>query len=237
MNLKDFSDQHNGIKAIVRRHFDYEPVLATQATQGGGYGSLAGALIYTRVIDPAKLGLSTKGVQGAINQGRKLAEMGIMPSIIICGIDQRNLDGARHTAGGIKEVSGEEIHYFTSPAVTYPHYRDPHQLSQAIDKYGDYIVHRYLAEREEVAGLWSEPASVFEARVVSAVMADYPEGAPVLFDLNFEQLVLLHFLHVEKIKRSGIPIENAWCPTKGGGIVYGVDGQVAEFTPELEIIQ
>jgi hypothetical protein len=132
--------------------------------------------------------------------------------------------------------------------VTYPHYPFPDWLKIEAKRQGDYMVHAYLAgsggfectpEHRDSTGCWSEPPEVFEARVVSAVTAKYPLRTPVLFDLNFEQLTLLYFLHVKGLKRQQIPFEKgAWVPTKGGGIVYSSDFKVAkEFRPDLTIVE
>lgn len=239
MNLRDFSDEHGEIQTIIRRHFDYEVPSGLESTAGGGYGSLLGALIYTRGLDSAKLGLTPEGAIQAFEHGEKLATMGVAPKTIICGIDQRNYDGARFTRAGIRKVSGIIVPYLTSPAVTYPHYSNPTQLANVIDQFADEMVHMYLAEQEEVRGLWTEPARVFEARIVSAITADYPNGTPVLFDLNFEQITLLYYLFIKKVKRLEIPFEkgNVWLPTKGGGIAIAIDKAAVEFTPQLEVIQ
>ena len=234
--LKDFADRY-GIRAIVRRHFEYDNP-ATQLKSDRG-SALVAALTYSRCLDPGKLGLSANGARDALKQGHLLAEMGIRPKSIICGLDQRNYDGARLTAAGLREATGVEVPYYTSPAVTYPHYSNVVQASDAFTSYGDYVVHMYLAGRGEMWGLWTETRHVFKTRIVSAIEANYPSGGPVLFDLNFEQLTLLHYLDVMSIKEmDNIPWKSdEWVPTKGGGIVYGnTAGIVAEFKPDLTLI-
>ena len=237
MNLRDFTDQH-GVIAIVRRHFDYRSPLP-EGKDGSVKSSLKCALTYSRTVEAGKLGLTHRGSEMAFKQGQMLAQWGIIPKEIITGCDQRNMDGGLSTQEAIKEEKGVTVPVKQSPAVTYPYYSDIEQSERIFDEFGDFAVHMYLAEQEEVAGLWTEPSLVFNARITGSFHID-PGCRPVLFDLNFEQMVLLHYSHVEKIHGSKIPFkksDNPWTPSKGGGIVYGEDGTVAEFTPELEIIQ
>ncbi len=229
MNIYDFA-QHHGLKAITRRHFAYnKQVLPVD-------NNTLCTLIYSRTICTEQLGLSGAGSDAAVKQCQLLAQLGILPKVMVSGIDLRNVDGARLTAAAIAVNSGKPVPCIKSPAVTYPYY-DATATLKAYQEFGDQAVHMYLAEKPEVAGLWTEPASVFEARITAAISANYPHGSPVLFDLNFEQMTMLHFLHVEKISRLDIPTDkNAWCPTMGGGIAYGTDGAAMEFTPEFEMI-
>jgi len=236
-DLRSFVEAH-GVELIVRRHFDYDPGLpVVKETAAGAYGSLSGAMIYARCLDPAKLGLSARGVVDAIEQGKALARMDIIPAAIICGIDQRNRDGARLTAAGIKEITGQDVSYYTSPAATYPHYSDPQQLAQAIEQFDEYMVHMYLAGDERVAGLWTEPADVFAGRIEAAVRANYSFGEPILFDLNFEQLTLLYYSWVKEVEPCDIPVQGGWCPTKGGGIIWGEGEAVGVFNPDLTLVE
>ena len=131
MNLKKFSEQHGGIQVLARRHFEYEKPVAVPTTEAGGNLSIIGSLVYTRALDPAKLGLSPLGARHAYEQGKLLVSMGVIPRAIVCGIDQRNRDGARFSAAGIEEVTDQAVCYFTSPAVTYPYYSDEYQLDTA----------------------------------------------------------------------------------------------------------
>lgn len=225
--LQDFASQFK-VHAIARRHFDYDNPMPNKDA----------SLVYTRLADPAKLGLSPKGARAAFEQGRALAQRGLVPTQIICGIDQRNVDGARFTAAGIEDVAGKTVPYVTSPAVTYPHYTSAAQLAAAIAEHGDFIVHRYLCDSGDVAGLWTESAAGFVGRVTGAVTDRYFSGTPVLFDLNFEQMVVLHYQFISKE-----PIgPKGWIPTKGGGIVFSFRGMgghcmaAAEFTPDLVLV-
>lgn len=232
MNIRDFAEQY-GISAIARRHFAYRKPVSDDEL--GGY-PIRGALTYMRAFDRGRLGLTHAGSVKAFEQGICLGAMHIVPHLIIVGDDQRNLDGGFSTAEGIKEAAGADIPVLTSPAVTYPHYTYFGITRDCLGKFEDYAVHRYLGG-QDLLRLWSEPPAVFEARVTAAVLADY-NGAPILFDLNFEQITLLYFLHVRGIRREEIPCgKKAWKPTMGGGIVYSADREVAmEFAPDFSMV-
>ncbi|MBI5728233.1 MAG: hypothetical protein HY984_00590 [Candidatus Magasanikbacteria bacterium] len=233
MNLKDFAAEY-GISALARRHFGYrKPVSDAEL---GGY-AMRGALTYMRALERSRLGLTHEEAAKAYAQGRQLVELGIVPAIVIVGDDQRNLDGGLATAEGIKAVGGPSPAVRTSPAVTYPHYGDFATVRSALAADEDFAVHRYLATGLPML-LWSEPPAVFELRITAAILADYGV-APVLFDLNFEQVTLLKFLHVDGLARTAIPFaKGAWCPKMGGGIVYSADRQVVrEFLPDLTIAE
>lgn len=227
MTIKDFANAH-GLKAIVRRHAVYnKPTLPVD-------GNMMCALIYSRTIDPSQLGLNAEGSAQMYRQGELLAEMGIVPDAIITGIDLRNVEGGQYTAAAIKKATGKTVPCHKSPAVTYPYYDTPKALA-AWQKFGDMAAHMYLAGRPEVDGLWTESPETFEARIHNGI-SDFPEWT-ILFDLNFEQITLLHFLDVEGLVRPQIPYDaKAWCPKNGGGIAYGKDGAVMEFDPEFNMI-
>lgn len=226
MNIRDFADKF-GISAIVRRHFGYRKPVSDQ--EMGGYPT-RGALTYMRAFDKSRLGLTHQESAKAFAQGQKLGELAVAPGLIICGDDLRNFDGASATAEALA------IPVITSPAVTYPHYTGFAKTRDSAEQYGDYNVHRYLASGEPGL-LWSETPETFEARITSAVLSHY--GSPVLFDLNFEQVTLLYFLHVKGLKRQEIPFDKgAWTPKMGGGIVYSEDRKVAmEFLPDFTIVE
>jgi hypothetical protein len=190
-------------------------------------------MVYSRAIDPAKLGLSPEGAVNAMKHGQQLAASGFIPNAIITGIDQRNRDGGRFSAEGIKQVSGVDVPIFTSPAVTYPHYRDPFDTSDQMEKYGDGAVHRSLNGQLQ---LWSEERTAFATRVLSAVKAEYPWANTVLFDLNFEQMVLLYHTLLKKLALDDIP-SDGWCPQYGEMIVIANDGTVALFNAKLEFVE
>lgn len=229
MTLADFSKMH-GLKAVVRRHMVYsKPTLPVS-------GNMMCALIYSRTIDPAQLGLNLAGSAMATRQGELLAEMNLIPKSIISGIDLRNVEGAFLTAEAIKKAIDVKVPCHKSPTVTYPYY-DATKALAAWDTFGDYAAHMYLAGRPEVEGLWTETRETFASRIISAVAAEYPGDGFVLFDLNYEQILLLHFLHVEKAHLDEIPhTKGAWEPKNGGGIAYGNDGMVMEFDSEFNMI-
>jgi len=230
MNIRDFSDKH-GLKAIVRRHFVYnKPALPVDA-------NTMCALIYSRTIDPSLLGLSEVGLAQAYRQGEQLVEMGIIPCRIVSGTDLRNTEGARQTAAAIRAATNKRMPFMAAPGVTYPYY-DATKVVPAWEQFGDMAAHAYLAGRPEVDGLWTETADAFEERIVSAINNLGHHEGPVLFDLNFEQLVLLHYTDVKHWPRPSIPYDNsAWIPKNGGGIVYGEDGTVAEFNPDFTLVE
>lgn len=233
MNLREFADQHGGVNRLFRRHFEYEVPVEVPKTDHGGNKSVIGGMVYSRALDFAKLGLSPDGAIHAMEQGRLLAEMQIIPTVILSGNDQRNRDGARFSVAGIKEITSESIPFYTVPAVTYPHYCDPFEIDQATAVHGDAIVHMCLKGSLK---LWTEPPDVFEARIVSAVRASYRWEDPILFDLNFEQMVLLYFRLLKKVQRTEIPTDG-WCPKYGDTIVIANDGTVALFNANLELIE
>lgn len=234
VNLKDFSDRF-GIAAIVRRHFGYRKPVSDK--QMGGY-PVRGALTYMRALDPGTLGLTHLESAKAFEQGRTLASLGsaITPRLIITGIDQRNRDGGNSTAEGIENAGQAIPPVWPQPAVTYPYYVNYEESRAAIEADHDFVPHRYLAGKGQQ--IWSEPPAVFKGRLVIAVHADY-RVSPVLFDLNFEQLVLLYYTDVAKVELADIPFNpGAWVPTMGGGIVYSEDRKVAmEFRPDLTIVE
>lgn len=230
MTIRDFAQMH-GLKAIVRRHAVYnKPPLPVD-------GNLMCALIYSRTIDPAQLGLNDEGAGMMYRQGELLAEMGIVPELIITGIDLRNAEGGQFTAAAIKKATGKTVPCQKSPAVTYPHY-DAVKALEAWQKFGDMAAHMYLAGCPEVDGLWTESVLQFADRILHPFHVTSGHNGPVLYDLNFEQLLVLHFADVERIKNwNEVPYgSDAWCPKNGGGIAYGADGMVMEFTPDFEMI-
>lgn len=231
MNLSEYSALHTGIRIIARRHFQYNK------PTDGLPDNLSGALTYTRSFDHGKLGLSPVGANNAFTQGEALVKLDIIPSIIITGIDQRNSDGARFTIAGIEKAGGPKIPYKESPAVTYPYYTDLTELVKAIEKFGlDYLVHHHLAGQSGVPGLWSEPVEIFEQRIMGTVEADYHWDYPILFDLNFEAILLLYYRLVQDVPRTEIPVDG-WCPEYGDMIVVFEDGQTALFNANLELVE
>ncbi len=233
MNLKDFANQF-GISAIARRHFAYrKPVSDAEL---GGY-STRGALTYMRALEASRMGLSHLEAHKAFEQGRQLVELGITPGLIITGCDQRNQDGGHATAEGISLAGTTQPSVFTSPAVTYPHYTSFEMVKSALETHGDLAVHRVLAG--QLHGIWSEPALVFDARILAAVQADYGVDGPVLFDLNFEQITLLYFRLVRKLELCEIPFDDkAWMPKLGGGVVISADRKTAmEFAADLTVVE
>lgn len=225
-NLKDFSDQHEGLRFIARRHFGYrKPV-----------GDDQQAMVYTRQLDPGKLGLDATGTRGAMMHGEKLATFGLIPDVIFYGRDQRNFDGAFLTAEAIKEQTKKAVPCFENVAVTYPVYRDNKETADALAQYGDPSVHRTLAGNLK---LWTEPVQVFQHRIVNSVELTIGE-AFALWDLNYEAVVLLYYHYVKQIRAlSDIPFEgpSVWLPIKGGGIAQGKDGMVAVFDHDLNIVE
>lgn len=233
MTIADFVREY-GVSAVARRHFGYNKPVSDGEL--GGYPT-RGALTYTRTLDHSRLGLTFKEGEKAYNQAGQFAAHGVVPALIIAGADQRNFDGARFTAEGFGDLPGGTApRFYTSPAVTYPHYTDFTSVQQALSEHGDYAVHAYLAGA--LQGIWSEPPEVFEARIVAAITANYSQG-PVLFDLNFEQVTLLYFRLVKGLKREQIPFANgSWTPTMGGGIILSADRKIAsEFKPDLTIVE
>ena len=233
MNLHDFAMQF-GISAIARRHFGYrKPVSDTEL---GGY-SIRGTLTYMRALEASRMGLSHLEAHKAFEQGQQLVQLGIAPSLIITGCDQRNQDGGNATAEGIAVAGALPPSVFTSPAVTYPHYTSFAVVKDALEKYGDNAVHRMLAG--QLSGIWSEPASVFDARICGSFTADYGVIGPVFFDLNFEQITLLYFRFVRGLELKEIPFEEgSWMPKMGGGVILSADRKVArEFASDLTIVE
>ncbi|MBU0963834.1 hypothetical protein KKC06_02230 [Patescibacteria group bacterium] len=220
---------------MARRHFEYTKPVNVPATEAGSNTSLLGALVYTRAFDPGKLGLTPDGALNALKQGKVLAELGIIPEAIISGIDQRNTDGARFTVAGIKEITGQDIQCLASPAITYPYYVDAYQTAELMEKYGDGMVHRCLAG--DLTEVWTETAEGLEKRIISAVGARYPWGTPILFEMNFEPMVLLYYWFVKGTQLSKIPLEDGWCPTYGCMIVMTNDGTPALCDANLEVIE
>ncbi len=227
--IADFAKRHNGIRVIARRHAAYnKPALQVDAIT-------MASLIYSRTIDPQLLDLNAEGAKMMYEQGELLAEMSLVPDRIITGIDLRNWEGGLQTAAAIKAKTKIEVPCHRSPAVTYPYY-DATKVAAAWVQYGDQAVHAYLAEQPGTEGLWTESAGDFMNRIEMSVASVAWPGT-TLFDLNFEQLTLLHYIHVEKIQRQDIPFDkSAWIPKNGGGIVYGNDGAVAEFNPDFTLV-
>lgn len=229
--IKDFADKF-GVSAIARRHFSYNKPVTDK--EMGGY-SVRGALTYMRALEHNRLGLTFKEGRNAYEQGEALIKLGVLPQRIIAGTDQRNYDGARFTAEALTDL-GHPTAYYTSPAVTYPHYTEFGLVEAALRQFEDFAVHRTLAG--QLTGLWSEPVSVFEARIIAGLTADYGV-VPILFDLNFEQITLLYFRLVQRLELKDIPFEaGAWKPKMGGGVVISADRQVArEFLPNFTIAE
>ena len=229
--LQDFAKANGGIKWIARRHFEYRiPVPVTQTAADNNAGEI-GAMVYTRHIAPEKLGLNAAGACGAMMHGEKLAHWGLIPSVIYHGRDQRNFDGAWLTAEAIERATKEKVTCLENPAVTYPVYRDIQETSAALAKYGDPAVHQTLAGSLH---LWTESPQTFFARICGAIN-DAEEG--VLWDLNFEAIVLMYYVYVASVKNiSRIPSDKmAWIPLKGSGIVMAKNGAVTVFDRELNI--
>lgn len=235
--IKNFAAEF-GVSSIARRHFGYRKPVSD--SEMGGYAT-RGALTYMRAFESDRMGLSHVEAAKAFEQGRALAkELWAPPRVIIAGCDQRNQDGANATAEGVGAAGKTQPAVYTSPAVTYPHYTDFTKVKSVLEQYGDLAVHRVLAG--QLRGVWSEPASVFDARVCSAFTADYDgfgSDGPVFFDLNFEQVTLLYFRFVRKLELKDIPFEEgSWMPKLGGGVILSADKKTAkEFAADLTIVE
>lgn len=226
--------QHNGVKAIVRRHFDYNTLVPSF---GEGMSNLAPSLNYTHSLEESRIGLTPAACQQAFEQARQMAEWGIVPGFIVCGENQRNWDGARFSAAGIQSVTGNPVGYQSSPGVSYPRYIDATRLKNLLDTYGDAAVNMSLKGDERTTGIWTETPTNFANRVKDAILADYPWGI-TLFDLNFEALVAAYYLLVERRPLAELPIDpkTIWTPTKGGGIIIGTNGNCMMYAPDLSIL-
>jgi len=233
MNLSEFAAKHDGVHRLCRRHFEYEVPVHVPKTDHGGNKSIFGGMVYSRAMDHSKLGLTPIGANRAMKQGRLLAEMNLIPSVIISGIDQRNYDGARFTVAGISEVTSQSVPFCPSPAVTYPYYFDPFETAEATDEFGDAVPHKCI---NDTLRLWTESSQVFEARIMSAVQGKCRWEDPILFDLNFEAIVLLYYRLLKGVELYQIP-DDGWCPNYGDFIVTAADGAVALFNAELELIE
>jgi hypothetical protein len=230
-NLRDFASKF-GLSAIIRRHFRYEVPASLEETVSG-YPT-RGALTYTRIIERNLLPLTPDSCKKAFEQARSLVELGIIPTRVNCGTDQRNIDGARWSAAGI----GNNIRWYQSPAWTYPYYTDVQHSRKAIERYGDLSVHRYLADAHGVSGLWTETRETFSARIITSVLTEYPERGPVLWDLNYEQMVVIYYRLLSGVELDNIPYEGeVWQPSYGGGVAISSDCIWAvEFNSDLSIV-
>lgn len=230
-NLGDFAKKY-GVSTIMRRHFRYETPVGLEELVGG-YPK-RGAMTYTRVVQGNLLPLTVESCLKAHEQAKQLVAMGVTPTRLNCGTDQRNIDGARFSAAAI----GGGMRWYQSPAWTYPYYADLAQASAEIERHGDAVVHRYLAGDETLEGLWVETRETFEARIVSSVLAKYPGSGPVLWDLNYEQMVVIYYRLFAELALDEIPHEGPgfWQPIYGCGLALSADRQmVVEFDEELGI--
>lgn len=171
----------------------------------------------------------------AMLHGANLFQMGIVPSVIITGMEELDRIEGESISDGMKARLGLGIIVLKSPAVTQPQYRDGVVLSR-----GEIasLAHFCLAE-EGVSIYWTESATVFEARINAAVFERYPGGEPVLFNLCAEALVLLYYTKVSRLQRIAIPCdEGRWMPKRGGGIVFSKGFNFArEFLPDFTIVE
>lgn len=238
MDLKEFSAQHGGLVLVIRRHFESRKVAAVKSIIDK---SVAIELRLGRHLDDAQQGLSSMGAANAFTQGAKLAHLGLVPVAIITGWDQRNLDGGLATAEGIADASGPAVPVYRNPGVTYPYYGDPQVGTACLAKWGDPAVHRHLSGAlPETRGLWVESVSAFHARLMGAIegvtthSSEFGDGFE-LWDLNYEQMVLLHQTLVAKRPLEEIDIDDPYDPDYGAGIAIAKDGAIVEFTRELQI--
>lgn len=234
MNLQEFSGEHGRIEAIFRRHHEYR--------KPKGNSPEAMAQIYIRQVSTHLCYLTPVGIKAAFKQGEVLCAMGIIPKTMFCGIDLRNWQGAKITADAIFENSNQRPDVLSLPVMTYPVYRRADQTAQAIEKFGDFMVHRYLNSfnRDLLSDLWTETAEMFVARISMAIeqILSFPSpyDSPVLFDLNYETLVVLFYKLYVLAELRDIPDEGGWEAENGGGIVYAKDKTIAVFDSGLNII-
>ena len=231
MNLKQAADKHGGLNKAAIRHWPYErPVLDDDL---GGYPT-RGALTYTRALDWGTLGLSFSSMLTAHGQGTALCAIGIVPKVVVCGLDKRNVDGAKAFAEGIAGPNGHPP-VQTTPAVTYPHYADFVTTRDALAEHEDLAVHLSLAGK--IPCLWTEAPAVLEARLLAFIRTEHPLGSPVWLDINFEQMVVLYFRLLSGVELADIPCDaDAWQPRYGCGLAFFADGAMLEFDNALNII-
>lgn len=236
MDLKEFSAQHDGLTLVIRRHFESRKVRGLVDIVDK---TTAKILRLARHLDDSQQGLSVVGEQNAFQQGRRFVELDLIPGAIVTGTDDRNLDGGLATAEGISAAGGVPVPVVRSPGITYPYYGDVHKARDLLAQYGDDVVALHLSGRRpnETRGLWTEAPSAFEARLVGAVNAVKQCGSQFspwfeLWDLNFEQMVLLRWLFTKGPLDS---LSHASEPLHGAGLVIAKDGTVAEFTADLVI--
>lgn len=238
MNLREFSDAHGGLRLVIRRHLESRKAEVRAVLDE----HVALALRLARMLNDGLQGLSFDGSRHAFDQGAALAALGIFPDVIICGTDQRNIDGAQATAEGIASIDkSRKAPSHRNPGVTYPYYADLKAGATCFGKYGDRAVHRHLSGRfEETRGLWVEPVEAFAARLMGAVEAirtGRSQFGLELWDLNFEQMVALYHLLVvgTSLPEIACEPEDAHDPAYGAGIVVASDGTIAEFSFDLQI--
>ncbi len=234
----EFFKRHGGPCLMIRRHFESRRIETCDVLDK----DIAVALRLARLGNDGHQGLSSLGEGRARRQGRLLAHLGLIPDAIIAGIDQRNLDGALATAEGISSLQKDvRVPVFSNPAITYPYYGDLGVCVDAFRRYGDLAVHKFLSGkfRGELQCLWVESPEVFEARLMGAVrslLSGNSQFGWELWDLNFEQLIALHQLLVEKKPLFEIESEDgAYIPDYGSGIAIAQDGAVAEFDRRLAV--
>lgn len=238
MNLKQFSDEHNGLSVAIRRHLESRKVEAVKALLTP---AVALALRLSRHLDDDQQGLSFEGEKHAFEQGELFANIDLVPVVIVCGTDQRNLDGGLATAEGIAKVSKHKVPVVRSPGITYPYYGDPKVAADILGRWDHQAPHRHYSGQFTTRGLWTESVAAVEARLMGAVAAvcagsEFGSGFE-LWDANFEQMILWDQLLVKERPLTEIAYEpgEAHDPPYGAGIAIAVDGTIARFRQDLTI--
>lgn len=236
--IKEWAERNNGLAIIIRRHLQSReaPILEVVSEP------IADAFRYARMLQDSRQGLSAIGTQNAFQQGVALANMSIMPGIVVTGTDQRNIDGGVATVEGIESViKNTPVLCATNPGVAHPSYGNLEICVAQFERHGNYSVHRHLSGRfPETCGMWVETVAALRARLMGAIHGILSERSSFgleFWDLNYEQMILLFQVLIRKKPLSELDIEpnTAYECNYGAGFVVAQNGEAMQFTSSFMI--
>src|SRR3989338_6845641 len=169
-NLKQFADQHGGPVLFLRRHFQSRKAAGILPVGDMLSAESLLALRLARTLDDQQQGLSFQGHQNAFKQGQKFVEIGLIVDEIHSGWDLRNSQGAESTAEGISQDPCHRPDCYRRHGISYPEYRPQMNTLKALEKYGEFAVHYFLASMI-ATDLWVEPVESVIGRLMAAVEA------------------------------------------------------------------
>lgn len=220
---------------LVERHFSYlmSPLIARCPDE-----AVAFARNLAELEPPVMFLLDRKGLEGAWQQGRVLAETKIAITEIIGSHQGRGPDTGLRICEAHSEITRQPMPFRCHSAVNYPIYEYEPVLKclREMDNPDPMVAQWLNGQRPEL--IRSDTPSSFKGRVMGFLDDLLQQPGLRIITTHFEIVTLVHGLLIEGINLGSFPED--WAPKKGGGVIIirkSNGEQIAyDYNPDLTII-